>query len=157
MKILLAVDGSPCSNIAIAEVAHLPWPTGTVVHVVTVGAPVEPSLLGNLPTAFDELMKQQRAEAAKLLSEAVGELRRLAPNLTVVPRMLEGNPKDILIGEAERWGADLIVVGSHGYGPIRRFFLGSVSLFVAHHAPCSVLIARRKPENSPIAGAPSTV
>lgn len=156
MKILLAVDGSPCSDIAIAEVARLPLPAGTIVHAVTVDAPVEPSLLRGVPTAFDEIVKQQRAEAAKRLNGAVGTLQRLAPGLTVLPKLLEGYPKDTIVNEAERWGADLIVVGSHGYGPIRRFFLGSVSLFVAHHAPCSVLIARCKPENCPVPAAPAT-
>lgn len=156
MKILLAVDGSPCSDIAIAEVARLPLPTEAVVHVVTVDGPVEPSLLRGVPTAFDEIVRQQRADAARRLNGAVGTLQGLAPGLTVLPKLLEGHPKDAIVGEAERWGADLIVVGSHGYGPIRRFFLGSVSLFVAHHAPCSVLIARCKPENCPVPAVPPT-
>lgn len=154
MKIMLAVDGSPCSDLAVAEVARRPWPAKTVVHVVTVEAPVEPSLLrGSSPTVFDEFVKQQRAAAAKRLSHAVSTIQRLAPDLQVLPKLLEGSPKDALIDEAGRWGADLIVVGSHGYGPIRRFFLGSVSLFVAHHAPCSVLIVRCSPESCPVPGA----
>ena len=156
MRILLAVDGSPCSDLAVAEVARRPWPAETVVHVVTVEAPVEPSLLRGSPTAFDEIVKQQRAAAAERLSHAVGMIQRLAPDLRVLPKLLEGSPKDAIIEEAGRWGADLIAVGSHGYGPVRRFFLGSVSLFVAHHAPCSVLIVRGSPDGGPVAGAPAT-
>jgi nucleotide-binding universal stress UspA family protein len=157
MKILLAVDGSPCSDIAVAEVARLPMPAGTIVHVITVEAPVyPPRRQETLPTAFDKIMEQFRAEALDRLTAAAGQLQSLAPNLQVAPKLLEGYPKDAIIGEAARWGVDLIVVGSHGYGPIRRFFLGSVSLFVAHHAPCSVLIARCKPDNCSVAGAPGT-
>ncbi|MEX1094894.1 MAG: universal stress protein [Planctomycetales bacterium] len=157
MKILLAVDGSPCSDIAIAEVSRLPWPGEITVQVTTVEAPVSPPRRpGTLPTAFDEIMEQFRAEAVDRLTAAVGRLQRLAPNLRVVPRLLEGLPKDAIVAEAASWGADLIVVGSHGYGPIRRFFLGSVSLFVAHHAPCSVLIARCRPDNCPLPGVPPT-
>jgi nucleotide-binding universal stress UspA family protein len=48
---------------------------------------------------------------------------------------------DALIGVAERESADLIVVGSRGLGAGKRVFLGSVSSKMAHHAPCSVLIA----------------
>jgi nucleotide-binding universal stress UspA family protein len=131
MKILLAVDGSPCSDLAIAEVARRPWPAEAVVHVVAVDASVEPSLFrGALPTVFDEIVKQKRAEISKRLTEAVSTIQRLAPSLRVLPTLLAGAPKDAIIDEAARWSTDLIVVGSHGCGPIRRFFLGSMSLFV---------------------------
>ncbi len=148
MKILLAVDGSPCSDIAVAEVARLPLPAGTAVRIVTVESSADPALPGAPPTAFDEAMKQQRVETARRLNAAVDTLQRLAPSLTIFPKLLEGLPKDAIVGEAERWGANLVVVGSHGHGPIRRFFLGSVSLFVANQAPCSVLIARRTADDA---------
>jgi nucleotide-binding universal stress UspA family protein len=47
-----------------------------------------------------------------------------------------------IIDKAERWRADLIVVGSHGYGFWGRL-LGSVSNYVVHNAPCSVLVVRK--------------
>jgi nucleotide-binding universal stress UspA family protein len=56
--------------------------------------------------------------------------------------LLEGRPKETIVDEADRWGADLIVVGSHGYGAFRRLFLGSVSLAVAANAHCNVEIVR---------------
>lgn len=157
MKVLLAVDGSPCSDMAIGEVARLCLSAGTVVLVVSADAPADPALIRGVTTAYDDIVRQQRAEVSRRLNVAVSTLQRLAPHLTVLPKLLEGNPKDAIVGEAEHWGADLIVVGSHGYGPIRRFFLGSVSLFVAHNAPCSVLIARCQPTNcpTPAAAAPT--
>ena len=54
------------------------------------------------------------------------------------------SPKDAIVEEAERWGADLIVVGSHGYRGPERALLGSVSHAVATQAKCSVEIARRR-------------
>jgi nucleotide-binding universal stress UspA family protein len=157
MKILLAVDGSPCSDVAIAQVAHLPLPAETIVHIVAVETPIEATLLPRVPTtAFNEIVRQQRAEVARRLDDAVDTLQRLAPGLTVLPKLLEGHPKDTIVNEAQRWGADLIVIGSHGYGPVRRFFLGSVSQFVAHHASCAVLIARCKPESRPEPDTPAT-
>jgi nucleotide-binding universal stress UspA family protein len=87
-------------------------------------------------------MEELRQAAANRLAVATARLRSLVPHLHVVPKLLVGCPKDAIVAEAERCGADMIVVGSHGYGPIRRFFLGSVSLFVALHSPCSVLISR---------------
>ena len=143
MKILLAVDGSECSDCAVAEVARLPLPAGSVAHVITVEQPVCPPLHTDaLPTAFDKVVEQFRMESLGRLRASASQLQRLAPHLQVVPMLVEGQPKEVIVGEAERWAADLIVVGSHGYGPLRRFFLGSVSLFVTLHAPCSVLVAR---------------
>ena len=52
-------------------------------------------------------------------------------------------PKELILSEAAEWGADLIVVGSHGRRGINRFLLGSVSEAVALHANCSVEIIRR--------------
>jgi nucleotide-binding universal stress UspA family protein len=46
------------------------------------------------------------------------------------------------VAEAEAWGADLIMLGSQGYGAVARFVLGSVSHAVASHAHCSVEIVR---------------
>ncbi|HEY6402687.1 MAG TPA: universal stress protein, partial [Blastocatellia bacterium] len=47
-----------------------------------------------------------------------------------------------IIDEAESWGADLIIVGTHGYSTLERLWIGSVSRAVATHAKCSVQIAR---------------
>jgi nucleotide-binding universal stress UspA family protein len=54
----------------------------------------------------------------------------------------KGSPRQAILEEAERWGADLIVVGSHGYGVWDRLLLGSVSNAIATHAACSVEIVR---------------
>ncbi len=143
MKILLAVDGSPCSDAAVAEVCRRPWPLQSEVRIITVDSPMDDErLLKSSPGVFDEINKQLRAEALKRLNDAVAYFKQNAPGLLVTPVLLEGWPKDVILEEAERWGADLIVVGSHGHGVIRRFFLGSVSLAVASGAPCSVEIVR---------------
>lgn len=156
MKILLAVDGSPCSEVVIAELYSRPWPANSEARIVTVDRPLEPDLLrGTSPTVFDKIVKEQRAELERQLRDAAATIAKKAPGLRVTTSLLEGWPKDAIVSEAERWGADLVVVGSHGYGPVRRFFLGSVSLFVVHHAPCSVLVVRRPAEVSAISSSPT--
>jgi nucleotide-binding universal stress UspA family protein len=62
----------------------------------------------------------------------------------------EGSPAEVLISEAERLDAGLIVVGSVGMSGARRFLLGSVPNKVSHHAPHDVLIVKTDP-------APATV
>lgn len=148
MRILLAVDGSPGSEAAVEEVCRRPWPPESEVRVVTVLSPIESILMQGVkhsPTTFDDLLEQQGMEAAKRLNEIASDLALRAPGLHVTPRMLEGLPKEAIVNEAEQWGADLIVVGSNGYGAIKRFLLGSVSLAVALNAPCSVEIVRESP------------
>lgn len=145
MKILLAIDGSPCSNAAIDEVCRRPWPAGSTVRLITVLPPLEPGLDGEScypTTACDQIFKQQSDEAGRLLHAVAADMEQRASGLDVTPILLEGRPKDVILDEAERWGADLIVLGSHGYGAIRRLFLGSVSLAVALNASCSVEIVR---------------
>lgn len=60
--------------------------------------------------------------------------------------MLNGAADRAIIETAKEWEADLIVVGSHGRGFWGRLTAGSVSDSLVHHAPCSVLVAR-KPES----------
>jgi nucleotide-binding universal stress UspA family protein len=74
----------------------------------------------------------------------VGEITPMSLSSAVIV----GGAKEVILDEAERWGADLIVVGSHGHHGLRRFLLGSVSRAVASHARCSVEIVRGK-EDSP--------
>ena len=57
---------------------------------------------------------------------------------------LTGNPGQLICELAELWSADLILVGSRGLKGLQEIFLGSVSNYVTHHAPCSVLIMRQE-------------
>ncbi|MBD3880642.1 universal stress protein [Phormidium tenue FACHB-886] len=50
-----------------------------------------------------------------------------------------GRPGVVICGLAKTWGADLIVVGRRGRSGLSEFFLGSISNYVLHHAPCEVL------------------
>lgn len=142
MKILLAIDGSACSDAAVREVAGHPWPEGSEVRIVTVDAPLGDAFTGLAPSTFDQLVLQQRQEALTRLTRADELLHAIAPALPSTAALLEGAPKDQIIEEARRWPADVIVVGSQGRGAIRSFFLGSVSLAVVLGAPCSVLVVR---------------
>jgi nucleotide-binding universal stress UspA family protein len=55
------------------------------------------------------------------------------------------SPKTVILEEARQWGADLIVLGSHGRGGMERFLMGSVAETVATHAECSVEVVRKAP------------
>jgi nucleotide-binding universal stress UspA family protein len=151
MKILLATDGSECSEAATNAIASRPWPVGTEVRIVSVvEIPVSiapeswilpPGYYEEIETAISKRAQTAVDEAAKRLEEAQGD------RIAVTTEVVTGAPKTAIVDTAGVWGADLIVVGSHGYSGFERFLLGSVSLAVAQHARCSVEIVRcRQPE-----------
>jgi len=144
MKILLAIDGSGCSHAAIEEIAGRPWPKGARVRILFVCAPFpyvalfDPLFVDNA-VAFDRLNRERASYDA---DEAAREIRESNPGIGVEVEVLQGPPRKMIVEEADRWGADLIVVGAHGDGPIHRFLLGSVAQAVVSHAGCSVEIVR---------------
>jgi nucleotide-binding universal stress UspA family protein len=73
---------------------------------------------------------------------AVEILSRTFSKISESISVLLDGPKAVILAEAEKTRADLIVVGSHGHHGIERFLLGSVSEGVALHAHCSVEVIR---------------
>jgi nucleotide-binding universal stress UspA family protein len=147
MKVLLAIDGSDCSLAAVKEVAARHWPEGTVIKIlgaVTTWFPSTPDPLLIGAAMYQDLMETERKRLQRLVESTAAELRKAVSNgdLKIETAVLDGSPKEVIIDEAERWHADLVVVGCHGYGSVKRFMLGSVSQAVATHAPCSVEIVR---------------
>lgn len=149
VKILLAVDGSSCGDRAIEEVAERPWPAGSEVCVISaIHLPMTPTPeTWALPDSYyAHAEKIGREHANEVTAEAVARLKesnaaREVP-LTITSKAIVGHAEETIIGTAKEWGADLIMLGSHGYRGFRRFLLGSVSQAVASHAPCSVEIVR---------------
>jgi nucleotide-binding universal stress UspA family protein len=88
--------------------------------------------------------KAARDQAQDAIDTAAAILSEAGCNLAVSTEILMGSPKRVIVEEAEKWRADLIVVGSHGYRTWERMLLGSVSHLVALHAECSVEIVRRR-------------
>ena len=150
MKILLAVDGSTCSDRAVEEIARRPWPKGSEIKVISaVALPVMPAMepYGLSPDYFAELKDGERKRAQLAVDGALHRLRTVEDKtLEVTGEIIQDAPKRAILEKADDWGADLIVVGSHGYGPLDRFLLGSVSSAVATHANCSVEIVRCRPD-----------
>jgi len=145
MKILVAIDGSPASDVAVESVATRPWSDGTEVEVLTVIHAAVPFILDPTYTlAFIHMdqLEKARKRAPEIADEAAARLK--APGRTVTTQVLEGAPKHLIVEEAARYGADLIVLGTHGYGPAGRFLLGSVAHAVVLHAPCSVEVVRTR-------------
>lgn len=141
MRILLAVDGSAGADTARALVTGLSWPAGSRIEAVRVVEPVT-SVVGSPGFAFVGSMEDVLGvdEARRTLHVEVAGMAR--DGLTVSTRVLVGRPATVLVAHAHESGADLLVMGSRGRGPIASMVLGSVSAEVATDAPCPVLVVR---------------
>ena len=153
MKILLAVDGSTYSDAAVEEVLRRPWPPQSELKVIT--AAQMPTMVGAEPWAlppdyFDQLEKSVHEAARRVVEEALLKLKSMNDKtLTITSEVLEGAPGQLIFDAAERWPADLIVLGSRGLGAWNRLLLGSVSSAVVHHAKCSVEVVRGRHADQP--------
>ena len=149
MRIVLAVDGSGCSDAAVDEVARRPWPADSQVRIISVmelPAPLTSEPWVPSVEYLKEAESAERAQAEKTLSAAAAKLHegKGSSQLGITTEVLTGSPKRVIVEEAEKWGADLIIVGSHGYRSWERMLLGSISQAVALHAECSVEIVRKR-------------
>jgi nucleotide-binding universal stress UspA family protein len=144
MRILLAVDGSPCSEVAVTEVARRPWPENSLVRVITVvETPMPPTVEAwALPADyFDELEAALEKRGREIVAGATAKLSE-NHSFRVESALVSGSPRSGILDEARAFEADLIVMGSHGYNAWKRFLLGSVSQAVVSHAECSVEVVR---------------
>jgi nucleotide-binding universal stress UspA family protein len=156
MKILLAVDGSECSDAAVEAIGRRPWPEGSSIKVLTafeLPAPPTPETWAIPLNYFAEMDAALSKQAQNVVDEALQTLKsRFGKTISLDGAVVPGPPRSVILDEAESWGADLIVVGSHGYRAWERFLLGSVSQSVVSHAKCSVEVVRcphtDKPEAS---------
>ena len=150
MKIVLAIDGSDFSKVAIDELAALPLPAGTEVCILNVSENPMSSVPGVLPFGgtlgnyYEEAIFDTRKMAEDLVNDASKSLRNNNNALSITTAVVNGLPKSAILEKAEAFDADLIVVGSQGHGAFSRFLLGSVSQSLATHADCSVMIVRKR-------------
>jgi nucleotide-binding universal stress UspA family protein len=139
-KILVPTDFSDCSAAALRVALDLALPLQArlrLLHVYPAPSlvfdpygiqPAEPVLL-EAPKAARQRLEQEVEEASGAGIEVDGEVREGAP----APQILE---------EAREWGADLIVMGTHGHTGIEHVLLGSVAERSVRLAPCPVLTVR---------------
>ena len=144
-KILLATDGSPEAASAARMAITLSRSLGGELHVVYVG--VAPSAYAAAESEildyefWKELREIAQNEASQSVEEEVRKIEGTGGKVEMV-HVAMGHPNSEILRIAEEIGADLVVVGSRGLGPLRRALMGSVSETVVGHAHCSVLVVR---------------
>ncbi len=131
-RLLIGVDGSPGSEAALRAVAGRAWLAGAEVRVVAAMDEVIAEVVGYLDAT--------QQQGWTWLQDTLKTL--LPAGLAVSPHLLKGDPKHVLLKEAETWDADCIFVGARSLSRLERWRLGSVSSAVTARAHCSVEVVR---------------
>jgi nucleotide-binding universal stress UspA family protein len=151
-KILVALDcsdmGRPVFDTALA-LAKSTQARLLLVHVLSpldagYPSPLYPEAGAVYPTLYEESIKRRMQDWEIFKQQGLDYLRSctnaaIAENVAVDSRQVMGDPGRQVCDLGLDWEADLIIVGRRGHLGLGEFFLGSVSNYVMHHAPCSVL------------------
>ncbi len=142
MKILVAYDGSECADAALDDLQRAGLAADAQIKVLSVLENWLPP-----PSGLELVEHIGRDEEYLALARRGGiRLVSMKPGWEVKSESGAGSPATVIIEKADEWGADLIVVGSHGRTALGQFFFGSVSQKVLHEAHCSVRVARGRIE-----------
>jgi nucleotide-binding universal stress UspA family protein len=148
--VLLATDGSPTAEKATATAIDLARLLGTELVIVSVWdvTYAGSSAMGfaPIPMMNGELAKLGQAEAAKVTAEAAARAEEAGVETRSV--VLRGFSVEEICDAAERFAPQFLVIGSHGWGTMKRALFGSVSTGVLHHATCPVLVVPAKKAES---------
>jgi len=132
--IAVAYDDTPESKVALKRAEEIARACRATILIFTVAAPpaIVPGAAGYTPAI--------PPQAGSIVTRAV---KSVSEDLAATGRALAGVPAGAIADACEEAGADLLVAGSRGYGPVRRVLLGSVSTQLVHRAPCPVLVVPR--------------
>ncbi|KAJ0980655.1 hypothetical protein J5N97_008910 [Dioscorea zingiberensis] len=158
MVVVMGIDDSEHSYYALQWVLGHFFSVPGTFKLVVVHAQPSPSYSVGLsgPVGFfgagaADALPYVEADLKKISTRVISKAKELcsASKMNdVVYEVVEGDPRNILPEAVEKYHADMLVVGSHGYGAIKRAVLGSVSDHCAHHAHCSVMIVKKpKPKH----------
>lgn len=144
MRVLVAIEDEAFSSAITAYLVAHNWRPGTVFLLLHVTEPA--SLEDDVTTFYDDQTSKAldldcNQSRSKLLDDYKEELlAKLGSSVSIELAVTIGHPASKIVDNANRWNADMIIMGCHGRRGVSRFILGSVSLSVATHANCSVVI-----------------
>jgi nucleotide-binding universal stress UspA family protein len=145
--ILFATDGSPCASEAERRAIELARLLGAPLVVVSVVSPALPPPSGYRARGYSNVVAAATKAEHERLENLLASVADTADQRGVSCSTLvaDGLIVDEICTRASAYDAQLIIVGSHGWGAARRLFSGSVSTGLVHSAPCPVLVVRDSP------------
>lgn len=141
VNILLAVDNTPHSKVAVDVLLNRLWPDGSEFKVFCAIERRDPIFAVMQPKEKKDIQEKALAAAQEFTTEVARKIEESFPKCTASGEAQFGSGKELIVANSS-WPADLIVMGSRGRQGIPRIVLGSVSQTVLLHGQCSTLIAR---------------
>jgi nucleotide-binding universal stress UspA family protein len=141
--VLLATDGSPTAEKATATAIDLALNLNTDLVIVSVwDVPYTAySAMGYAPVPVNaRTAKLEEHQAAKVVTEAAARAEEAGVEARL--SVIRGYPVNVICEAAQRFAPRFLVIGSHGWGAVKRALFGSVSTGVLHHATCPVVVVR---------------
>jgi nucleotide-binding universal stress UspA family protein len=136
---LLATDGSPHGELAAMKAVDLAKSTKARLHVVAVGR----TFAAAVYDVYAEVGREDlRREAQEVLDEQVRKIEEAGGTVAIAHLKMNERRDEAIVHLAEEIDADLIVIGSRGFGGLKRALLGNVADSVVRHAHCPVLVVR---------------
>jgi nucleotide-binding universal stress UspA family protein len=139
-RLVIGIDGSEDAQAAVDAVVSRKWPSGSEARVISATWAAPQVTTQRMIGPITNWIIEERARVKKMIDKDIDKLTLAGLKTDAVVK--DGEPKSLLIAEAESWGADCIFVGARGLGRVERFMLGSVSSAVATRAHCSVEVVR---------------
>ena len=136
VRIVIGLDGSLNSEAAVGFVARREWPEGTEALLISV---LDQAIMSTWEWVED-FSEDEESWGKNVISDPARRLTEAG--LSVSTKVERGDPKRIILEEAEGWGADCIFVGAKGLRGIDALLLGSVASAIAGRAHCSVEVVR---------------
>ena len=145
-KVLIATDGSEIARQSAERAGELLGSVDAVTILAVVTDPPGEDAGGiegptETPEEAEAMLEEEQSES----NAAIDEIIAVLPDAwrPLVTRRIEvGDAGPMIVWVAEHEHSDVIVLGSHGHGVLKRMLLGSVSQHVSHHAPGAVLLVR---------------
>ncbi len=145
-RILVPVDGSNASLIGLRQALSLARDQNARVRIVNVidEAVMVPVMMDPSAAVYTDVIGSLRDEGQKVLAKARAEAERSGVQAEAVQVASRARPvSDIILAEARRFKADVIVMGTHGRRGLNRLLLGSDAERVLRDSPIPVLLTRR--------------
>jgi nucleotide-binding universal stress UspA family protein len=149
-RILVPIDGSPTSNLGLREAIKIAKDQGAtlcLLHVVDemIVTQAFDGAMYVTPAYIDEFLAALRQEGKKTLARAEKEVKKQAVKCQAVLGETVGHPvADVIIEQAKKCRADLIVLGTHGRRGITRLVMGSDAEGVVRATRVPVLLVRHR-------------